>query len=341
MASELDLIRTIRTAAAKAAPGRGAGRPPLLQLGIGDDCAVLRPREGEDLVVTTDFTLEGRHFHRELHPPASVAHRALARGLSDIAAMGGTPETAFLSLALPAPVAADEAWVRAFTQGLLQLARASGVTLAGGDTSEAPGDNVLADIMVVGSVPRGQALRRGGAKAGDALYCTGSLGGAAEELHRLLEGMIAHPGLVKRSATTPHPHFYPEPRLSAGQALLQLGVATACIDLSDGLSTDLAHLCEASGVAAKVEFALIPKPAGVVREATAEAREWVLNGGEDYELLFTCPASADIPKELGGVAVTRLGRITPAQPGQPKVTLIENDGTRTPLEPGGWEHFND
>ena len=156
---------------------RAGGPATSLQLGIGDDCAILRPRPGQDLLVTTDFSLEGRHFRRDWHSPESIGHRALARGLSDLAAMGARPMAAFLSLALPRSVARDTDWLDGFLDGLLGLAAQHSVPLAGGDTSESPSEHVLADIVLLGSAPQGRALRRSGARAGDLIYCTGALGG--------------------------------------------------------------------------------------------------------------------------------------------------------------------
>ncbi len=181
---ELELIERIRSE--WGAAGRGSrSLARNLALGIGDDCAILRPPRGHELLVTTDFTLEGRHFRRDLHPPESVGHRTLARGLSDLAAMGARPLAAFLSLALPGEMLATRAgrvWVERFFAGLRSLADRHAVPLAGGDTAESPSDLVLADIVLIGSAPAGRALRRSGARAGDALYVTGELGGAAAEL---------------------------------------------------------------------------------------------------------------------------------------------------------------
>src|SRR5271170_115228 len=226
-----------------------------ITLGIGDDCAILRPPPDCEVLVTTDLTLENRHFRRNLHPPESVGHRCLARGLSDLAAMGATPIAAFLSLALPAKMLAESAgriWITRFFQGLRALGELHRVPLAGGDTSESPGGNsalILADIVLVGHAPKGQALRRSSASAGDALYVTGHLGGAAAEL----SGMFRRNRLASVKTTDDHPHLFPEPRLDVGEALLRRGLASACIDLSDGLSSDLAHLCRASGVNAEIE----------------------------------------------------------------------------------------
>jgi thiamine-monophosphate kinase len=311
-------------------------RPPWLRLGIGDDCAILRSGPGEEIVVTTDLSLEGRHFRRDWHPAASIGHRALARGLSDIAAMGARPLAAFLSLALPAAVAQNALWLDSFLDGLLTLARLHGVPLAGGDTSEAPGDAVLADIVLLGAAPAGRALRRSTARPGDLLYCTGALGGASAELAAL----AANPQSFARAKPDgTHPHLFPQPRLTIGQTLLRRKLATVCIDLSDGLSTDLAHLCEASGVSAEIDAGALPLHPLTEPLSPAARMDAALNGGEDYELLFTARPSTRIPRRIAGVAITAIGRITPRRPRAPLMALIDPEGRRTPLQPRGWEHF--
>jgi thiamine-monophosphate kinase len=332
---ELALIEQIRSSF-----DRGYGKS--VTLGIGDDCAILRPPRGSEVLVTTDFTLEGRHFRRDLHPPESVGHRCLARGLSDLAAMGAIPLAAFLSLALPAHMLAESAgrtWITRFFNGLQALAEMHSVPLAGGDTSQSPGGKaglILADIVLTGSAPRGQALRRSGGSAGDAIYVTGQLGGAAAELSAMQEERRR---VARVTTTDSHPHLFPEPRLDVGDALLRRSLATACLDLSDGLSTDLAHLCRASGVNAEIEQAALPiHPLASERGAKA-ALQAALHGGEDYELLFTAPASVRMPSSIAGVPVTRIGALTKRRTGQPLMTLLAPDGRRETLEPGGWEHF--
>jgi thiamine-monophosphate kinase len=341
-----------KTSAGRAAEAAGGGELALIQhirsradgfvgggvrLGIGDDCAILKARAGEEIVVTTDLSLEGRHFRRDWHPAAAVGHRALARGLSDIAAMGARPVAAFLSLALPAAVAKNARWVDGFLDGLLALAKLHRVPLAGGDTSEAPGDAVIADIVLLGAAPAGRALRRSGARVGDGLYCTGALGGAAAELAALAAKPRKFAGAKADGA---HPHLFPEPRLAVGQALLRRKIATACVDMSDGLSTDLAHLCEASGVAAEIDAGSLPVHP-LAEKLSAEGRmNAVLHGGEDYELLFTARASTRVPRSIGGVAVTRIGRIVSPR-GRAQVTLIDAEGSQTALDRRGWEHFRE
>jgi len=316
MVGERELIVAIR----KRALLKRWRKRGILSLGIGDDCAILRPRKNQEIVVTTDLSLENVHFRREWHPPESVGHRCLARGLSDLAAMGARPEAAFLSLAVPEELTG--AWMERFFNGLMALAERCQVPLAGGDTAKAP--MVIADIVLLGSVPRGEALLRSDARAGDLLYVTGALGGSAAELLALER----QPAKFRGTSTAGHPHLYPEPRLAAGRKARRL--ATAAIDVSDGLSTDLAHLCEESGLAAEIDAAALPVDA----RATLEQ---ALHGGEDYELLFTASPKTLIPKQLGGVSVHPIGRMRKRGKG-PQV-MLERDGARSELVAAGWEHF--
>jgi thiamine-monophosphate kinase len=316
-AGERELIAAIRARAGQRLVRRTSG---TLTLGIGDDCAVLRPRRGQEMVVTTDLSLENVHFRRDWHPPQSVGHRCLARGLSDLAAMGARPEAAFLSLAVPGELTGS--WMDGFLDGLFSLAEQHRVPLAGGDMANS--SLVVADIVLLGSTPKGKALLRSGARAGDVIYVTGALGGSAAEL-RALE---RRPREFRGPDKLGHPHLYPQPRLAAGRKLLQL--ATAAIDLSDGLSTDLAHLCEESGLAAQIDAGRLPIDA---RSTLQQA----LHGGEDYELLFTASPKTSMPRQLGGVAVHAIGRMKRRNNG-PQVEL-DHRGKRTELAAGGWEHF--
>jgi thiamine-monophosphate kinase len=327
---ELALLSAIRArAAASAGSARG---PSRVRLGIGDDCALLRLRPSEELAVTTDLSIEGRHFRLDWHPPESVGHRTLARGLSDLAAMGATPVAAFLSLGLPRKLTEasgnSHPWVQRFFDGLLALAAQHSVPLAGGDLAESP--LAIADIVLAGSVPRGQALLRSGASPGDLIYVTGSLGGAAAELAALEQSPQDFASATQASKTAPH--LYPQPRLAQGLWLRRHRKASAAMDLSDGLSTDLARLCAESGVSAEVDAAALPLASGT---NTAMA----LHGGEDYELLFTAPGSAKPPKSIAGVPITTIGRILRANPRKPPVSLRTEKGVEA-LEPQGWEHFS-
>jgi thiamine-monophosphate kinase len=310
-----------------------------LKLGIGDDCAILAPPRGHELLVTTDLSLETLHFRREWHSPLSIGHRMLARGLSDLAAMGATPLAAFLSLALPASIARKPGWVDGFLDGLLDLAGLHDTPLAGGDTSESPADSVLADILLLGSAPAGRALRRSGARAGDLLYVTGSLGGAATELVAL----SANPQKFRRAKPgmdplNEHPHLFPQPRLAVGRALLRRRLATACIDVSDGLSTDLNHLCMSSNVAAEVDVGLLPAHPLTASLTDLAQITAILHGGEDYELLFTARPATKMPRSIGGVPVTRIGRIIAAKADRPRMSIL-SDGESFELQPQGWEHL--
>jgi thiamine-monophosphate kinase len=331
--SELALLGEIRRRAARTSRGG-------LRLGIGDDCALLAPRLGEELAVTTDLSIAGRHFRLDWHQPEAVGHRALARGLSDLAAMGARPVAAFLSMGLPRELttatARRPAWVQRFLDGLLALAEAHKTPLAGGDLAESP--VAVADIVLVGAVPRGRALLRSGAKPGDLLYVTGALGGAAAGLARLGELAEAEPGcstpprIPRKLEALLAPHLYPQPRIAQGLWLQRRGVASAALDLSDGLSTDLAHLCKESSVCAEVDAALVP-----IHSAATLAQ--ALNGGEDYELLFTAPNTAYMPRSVAGVKIAKIGRIVKPRAGQPAITLLTQQGPQ-PLEPHGWEHFS-
>lgn len=276
---------------------------PGLVLGMGDDCAVFRPR-GEDLLFTTDLTIEGVHFRRETHSPEVVGWRTLARGLSDIAAMGGEPRFCLLSLAL-APWT-DRRWIDGFCRGLFALARRARVTLAGGDLGHS--ERLAADIVVCGSVPRGKALRRDGARPGDAIWVSGRLGGAAL-------------GLETRSGAAWRKHAKPEPRLALGRFLRETLRARSCLDLSDGLALDLYRLCLASGCGAELER--VP----VFRGATLEQ---ALSGGEDYELLFTVSQRTDVPGAFEGVPLTRIGAVV-------KGNKVLYEGR--PLPPRGYDHL--
>lgn len=326
---ELGLIELIRARASKISS-------PSLRLSIGDDCAILQPPPKYEILVTTDLSLEGRHFRRDWHSPLSIGHRTLARGLSDLAAMGANPTAAFLSLALPRTLTRNQRWLNSFLDGLLPLASSFKVPLAGGDTSESPSDHVLADIILLGSAPVGRALRRSTAHPGDLLYCTGSLGGAAAELSSL----AAFPRKFRNAQPTgDHPHLFPRPRLAVGATLLRRRLATACIDISDGLSTDLAHLCTASGVSSEIDatrLPLHPLARQLDPKATLHA---ALHGGEDYELLFTASPTTKLPRSIAGVRITQIGRILPARKSRPQITLIDYEGQRAALLPQGWEHL--
>lgn len=273
-------------------------------LGIGDDCAIFRPRAGEELLFTTDLLLEDVHFRRANHSPEAVGHKALARGLSDIAAMGGVPRFCLVSLAAPP----DRLWIRRFYRGLLALADAHGTALAGGDLARS--ERIACDIVVCGAVPRGTALRRDGARAGDEIWVSGRLGGSAL-------GLDTGKGKAFRR------HLRPEPRLCLGAFLRTRLKATAAMDLSDGLSLDLHRMCLASGTAASIEA-----PPAYSGATLAQA----LHGGEDYELLFTVRPGTRVPPAFEGTPLARIGAMRKGAAGE---ILLAGK----PLPPAGWDHF--
>jgi len=321
--SELALIERIRHRAGRLS---GTGLRTGLSLGIGDDCALLRLKPGEEAAVTTDLSIEGRHFELNLHPPEAIGHRALARGLSDLAAMGARPIAAFLSLAVPPELTRAEretkSWIDGFFDGLLNLAEQHKTPLAGGDLAQSP--IAVADIVLLGAVPRGRAMLRSGARPGDLLYVTGALGGSALGLRELTNR--------RGNAAVWKSHLWPQPRIAQGLYLRRSRAASAAIDVSDGLSTDLHHLCEESGVSAEVDASLLPiLPGARIGDA--------LHGGEDYELLFTARPDVRLPRSIAGVPLTRVGVITRYRAGKPRVVLIDDAGKKQALEQRGWEHF--
>jgi thiamine-monophosphate kinase len=306
-------------------------------LGIGDDCALLQPKRGEQLAITTDLSIAGRHFLLDWHSPKVVGHRTLARGLSDLAAMGARPIVAFLSLGLPRELIVSKrrqpTWVDRFYDGFLALADAYRTPLAGGDLAESP--VAVADVVLLGGVARGRALLRSGARPGDLIYVTGSLGGSQAGLARLGElrakSRKLPPFISDKLRDLLAPHLNPQPRIVQGLWLGRRAIATAAIDISDGLSTDLTHICTESGVAAEVDSSSLP----IHSAATIEQ---ALHGGEDYELLFTAPPDARLPRSIAGVAVTPIGRILQRRSGRALVTLVTKRGAK-PVEARGWQHF--
>jgi thiamine-monophosphate kinase len=297
---EAEWIERIRR---RAALPRGSG----VLLGIGDDCAIFRARGAvEDLLFTTDMLIENVHFRRATHAAGDVGWKALARGLSDIAAMGGQPRFCLLSLALPPW--ADARWVDGFYREFLKLAAREGAPLAGGDLARA--EKAMCDIVVCGAAPRNKALRRDSARAGDAIYVSGALGGSAL-------GLASGRGRAWRR------HLRPEPRLALGRFLRAHLGATSAMDLSDGLSLDLRRLCLASKLSAEIA------PPPIYPGATlAQA----LHGGEDYELLFTLPARKRAPSHFEGLPITRIGVMRTGRPGEVKL-----DGE--PLPALGYDHL--
>ena len=276
-------------------------------LGIGDDCAIYRPRgSADDLLFTSDMFVENVHFLRETHKPADIGRIALARSLSDIAAMGGEPRFCLVSLCVPQW--ANDKWVDAFFDSLNGLAASTGAVLAGGDLSY--GATAACDVTVCGAVHRGTALLRSGARAHDEIYVTGKLGGSAL-------------GLSTGKGKAWKRHLNPEPRLEAGSYIREALRATAAIDISDGLSLDLERLCLASGLAAEI----VDPP-----RFPGASLEQALHGGEEYELLFTVRPGTRVPADLKTLPLTRIGTIFRGRPGE-----MRHNGA--PLQPLGFDHF--
>ncbi len=307
-------------------------RPPRradVVLGSGDDCALLAVPAGELLAVSTDTLVSGVHFFADVDPRA-LGHKALAVNLSDLAAMGATARWASLALTLPA---VDEAWVAAFAEGFLALADEYHVELVGGDMTRGP---LSITVTIQGTVPQEGALRRSGARPGDDLYVSGALGGAALALQHLL-------GQRSLSAETLAPLRraleWPQPRLALGAGLR--GLASAALDLSDGLASDLRHLLAASGVGAEVALERIPLPAALGALPREEAWALALAGGDDYELCFTAPpqqaaAIQALAAGLGG-AVYAIGRITE----HPCELHWQYEGQPVAPHWQGWDHFKE
>ena len=296
--------------------------PSWVVVGIGDDAAVIEPERNLLEVITTDAFVEGVHFDRAFVAPADIGHKALAVNLSDLAAMGAAPRAALLSLMLP------DAWPVAhldlLLDGMLALARRARISLVGGNITRSPGP-LIVDVTVTGSVHRRRILTRSGARAGDDLYVTGSIGGGAAGLHELRANPESESAAAMR-------YRRPEPRTRFGMLLGRNRAARACVDLSDGLADGIRQIGDASGLGAVIDGRAVPIEPGTVGVRDA------LRGGDDYELLFT--ASPKLRRRLAGVrrvtqdvAVTKIGRMT-----EDRAFVLELDGTGEPL-PAGFQHF--
>ena len=288
-------------------------------LGIGDDAAILEPPPRRQLVMTLDTLVAGRHFPAGT-APGNLGHKALAVNLSDLAAMGAEPAWALLSLTLPE---ADEAWLSAFAEGFRALALRHDVTLVGGDTCRGP---LSISVQLTGTVEPGRALLRSGARPGDRIFVTGTLGDAALALERLKGSGSLESALQQRLER-------PEPRLEEGRALA--GIASACIDISDGLVADLGHICERSGCAAVLEAARVPR-SGAMEAYLRESGDWrlLLAGGDDYELCFTVPPHRLPALERSGIRCTDIGEMRTGS----GVTVVDDAGRALPSFPG-FDHF--
>jgi len=316
---EFELIRRFFDRADRAAPS--------VVKGIGDDCAVLAPTPGWQWLVSTDMLVEGRHFLSTVDP-GRLGHKALAVNLSDLAACGATPRAFFLALALPR---ADAKFLEGFARGLFALADAHGIALAGGDTTAGP-LNVC--ITVMGEAPQGQVLLRSGARAGDELWVSGTLGDARLALE-VFRGTVTLPG--EQFAQVRRAMELPQPRLALGQALR--GIASSAIDVSDGLAGDLGHVLKASGVGAELVFEALPRSAILAGQDLPLQQECLLSGGDDYELVFTAPperhqAVRDAAARAG-TPVSCVGRISP----EPGLRLLDAEGRPMAERFASFDHF--
>jgi thiamine-monophosphate kinase len=306
-----------------------------LRLGIGDDSAVIAPSVKTDWVLSCDAFLEGVHFWANRHPADSVGYKSLVRATSDLAAMGAAPRLFLLTLALPASRTA--AWLDEFLKGMGRAAQQLGMRLAGGDTTKFPAVSI--SITVLGEVPRGLAVTRSGARPGDLIYVSGKLGRAQLGLELLRKGF----GRKRRDRRLLQPHLYPAIRIELGAWLAQKRVASAMMDLSDGLSTDLPRLCRSSGVGARVVAGNMPcveipvETRRLLTKGNLDPLQMALHGGEDYELLFTVP-----PKKVkrlreapGFFELTAIGEITAKR----DLVIVSTDGRQQRLQSLGWDPF--
>lgn len=294
--------------------------------GIGDDCAVVTPPEGHNLVMTADALIEDVHFRHAWTSWHDLGYKAMAVNLSDIAAMGAAPLGALVTLGLRADAAADD--VLAFYEGAAEALVPCGAFIVGGDIVSSPTATAIS-VTAYGSVSRGRAALRGGARAGDGIWVTGTLGDSAAGLRLLQAGNSDFPSLILR-------HNRPSARVDAGISLAGSGTLHAMMDISDGLAGDLGHLCRESGVGATLDQSALPVSEELRRAARAlrwDPLDLVLHGGEDYELLLTLPPDV-APPDLG-VRVTRIGAIE-AEPG---LRLRRADGGVVPLEARAFQHF--
>ena len=308
---------------------RDTGVAPRVELGIGDDCALIDGGPESQWAVTTDMLVEGVHFLPDVDPEA-LGHKALAVNLSDLAACGATPRCFFLALALPA---VDEPWLAAFSRGIFALADRFGCALAGGDTTRSV-HGVTISITALGDVPRGSALLRSGALAGDEIWVSGTLGDGAF-------GLACRRGAVETAADAALRAITrlerPEPRVVLGEHLR--GIASSAIDVSDGLAGDLGHILETSGVAAAVRWAAIPRSAALQRLSPEQQWQFVFGGGDDYELLFTAPPAAvgavESAARASGVSVARIGSIHAGR----GLRVVDERGNAVDIAPRAFDHF--
>lgn len=317
-----------------------------LVCGIGDDAAIFIQQRGCETLITADLLVEDVHFKLEYTPPRMLGHKALAVSLSDIAAMGGEPSFALLTLAFPRndnPSSSDQFWEEFFT-GYFALAEKYGVTLIGGDTTASP-DKLVIDSIVMGRCAQGQAVRRSGAKIGDAIFVTGNLGRSATGLKLLLCGERVNDQADDAVQNAIQAHLMPEPRVNFGRLIGERKLANAMMDVSDGLAQDLSHICDESNTAAIIDFDSVPlaEEISLLTQDRQAQFDLAVSGGEDYELLLT--AAPEIEDQLMQVAnecqvkLTRIGEVIAADSSSSKIRLRYRDGKVEALAIRGYDHF--
>ena len=338
MVSERDLIAAIARRAATAKTAGPAASPPrgsqLLQ-GIGDDCAVLRPDPAALTLLTTDTLVEGVHFDLSWHPPHLLGRKAVAVNISDIAAMGGLPRFVLLSLGLSGRE--PEEWRDRLLDGFTGAVAEYGASLIGGDTVRNPA-GVMLSVTVLGEAAVPEVCLRSGGRVGDSIWVGGELGLAAAGLELCRRGLGDDPAWLPLTRA----HLAPQAQVELGRTLAGRGLIHAMMDLSDGLATDLAHLCAASGLGAEVEAELLPMGELLPRAADlcrVDPLAWATSGGEDYRLLFTCspendPAILALTQTIAAARPRRIGRLI-SEPG----VFLRQRGHRREIGFGGYDHF--
>lgn len=341
--SEFDFINTLRRRVIPESPSSPSTHDSSLVAGIGDDAAVFRTASGKETVVTADLLIEDIDFRRTTTPPYLLGHKALAVSLSDIAAMGSRPRWSLISIGVP-----DDVWqtdfVDRFYEGLLALAGRYDLQLIGGDTSRTT-EKIVIDSIVVGECSTNLSVKRSGAKPGDQMFVTGSLGAAAAGLRLIERGAHLAEQNLDDDDSQKLDHVLlrqlrPEPRVGWGIVLGEERLATSMIDISDGLSSDLNHLCSASGVGALIESSELPidhQVAELCGRRALDPLQLALHGGEDFELLFTVKPDdvSRLPRRVDGVEIKGIGEIRKESEG-----VMISEGSRVwELKPGGWKHF--
>lgn len=320
---EFGFIERIRGAVARS---EGTG----VRLGIGDDCAVLELPPGQVLLTSTDLLIEEIHFRSDWSDWRALGSKCVSVNVSDVAAMGGSPRHLYLGLAIPGTMAMED--LDAFLEGFLETAAGYGAVLVGGDTCRSPGP-LMISVTVEGAAPTEQVATRSGARPGDSIYVSGTLGDSALALQRLQADRPVTVELADR-------HHRPQARVALGRALAEAQLPSAMIDVSDGVLADLGHILEASAVGARLEQALFPLSSGFSQAMDEEPSlfELALSGGEDYELLFTVPADKEhvLAELISDVPVTRIGTVTEAEQG---FLLADEAGQVRPVKAKGFNHF--